>query len=80
MLERSEASGLPLPEGWRAGFATDPDAPSVGTTRGWGKAFMLRARRTVGGDPSESVHPSAAAGRSRPGRWHLPALPLSRRT
>ncbi len=81
MLEKTEASGLPLPEGWRAGFATDPTAPSVGTTRGWGKAFMLRARRVVGRDPSETVHPTATAGRRpRPAGWHLPTLPLSRRT
>ncbi len=79
MLEKCEASGLPLPEGWRAGFPTDPGAPSVGTTRGWGKAFLLRARRVVGRDPSESVHPTAAAGQARPDGWHLPALRFSRR-
>lgn len=79
MLEKAAASGLDLPEGWRARFPTDPGAPSIGTTRGWGKAFVLRARRRVGRDPSESVHPGArpAAGRSE--GWHLPALRLSRR-
>ncbi|MCB2124989.1 MAG: DUF2235 domain-containing protein [Rhodobacteraceae bacterium] len=80
MSEKAEACGLPLPEGWRARFPTDPQAPSIGTTRGWGKAFVLRAKRKVGRDPSESVHPTAVAVRARPGRWHVPALRLSRRT
>lgn len=56
MLERAEASGLALPEGWRARFPTDPDAPSVGTWRGWAKLFLLRRRRQVGLDPSERLH------------------------
>ena len=78
MLEKAETCGLALPADWRARFPTDPEAPSVGTARGWGKAFLLKARRRVGRDSSESLHPSV---RSRPAeRWHLPALPLSRRT
>jgi uncharacterized protein (DUF2235 family) len=63
MLEKCEACGLPLPEGWRDDFPTDAMAPSVGTTRGWGKAFLFRARRKVGYDPSESLHPTASASR-----------------
>ena len=59
MLERAEACGLPLPEGWRARFPCDPAAPSVGTMRGWGKFFIARRRRVMGFDPSESLHPSA---------------------
>lgn len=59
MLERAERLGLGLPPDWRAGLPTDPAAPSVGTVRGWGKAFLLRARRRVGGDPSEAIHESA---------------------
>ena len=58
MLERAEACGLALPEGWRARFPTDPDAPSVGTWQGWGKLFLLRRRRVVGLDPSERLHES----------------------
>jgi uncharacterized protein (DUF2235 family) len=80
MLEKAEASGLRLPDGWRAGLATDPAAPSIGTARGWGKAFVLRARRQVGRDPSESVHPTARARKVERSFWHLPALPISRRT
>ncbi|MCB2110144.1 MAG: DUF2235 domain-containing protein [Defluviimonas sp.] len=76
MLERVEGAGLALPDGWRAEYPTDPAAPSVGTARGWGKAFLLRARRKVGRDPSESLHPSTE--RPRP-RWSLPDLPLRRR-
>lgn len=58
MLERAEASGLALPDGWRARFPLDVDAPSIGTWRGWGKLFLLRRRRVVGLDPSERVHDS----------------------
>lgn len=59
MLERAEAAGLGLPEGWQERFPMDPKAPSVGTISGWGKLFLLRHRRVVGVDPSEQVHPSA---------------------
>ncbi|WP_272003544.1 DUF2235 domain-containing protein [Roseovarius sp. ZX-A-9] len=61
MLEQAEKAGLDLPEGWQARFPWDPDAPSVGTWRGWGKLFVLRKRRVVGADPSEQVHESVAA-------------------
>lgn len=56
MLECAETCGLPLPEAWRWRFPTDADAPSVGTWSGWGKLFVLRARRTVGQNPSERLH------------------------
>jgi uncharacterized protein (DUF2235 family) len=59
MLEKAEACGLALPPGWRARFPTDPEAPSIGTLRGWGKLFVARRRRVVGRDPSEYVHVSA---------------------
>jgi uncharacterized protein (DUF2235 family) len=59
MLERAAETGLALPPDWRALFPTDPAAPSIGTMRGWGKAFLLRARREVGRYPTESLHPSA---------------------
>lgn len=59
MLERLEQRGLPLPEAWRARFPCDPGAPMVGTWTGWGKTFPLRARRKVGQDASEAIHPSA---------------------
>ncbi len=59
MLERAEAAGLALPEGWQGGIAADPSAPSVGTWRGFGALFLLRARRPVGRDPSERLHPAA---------------------
>jgi uncharacterized protein (DUF2235 family) len=65
MLEKAEACGLDLPEGWRGRFRTDPDAPSVGTFRGWGKMFVARRRRVVGRDPSEYVHVSARGTRPR---------------
>lgn len=77
MLERAERFGLHLPDGWRDRLPADPDAPGVGTLRGWGKAFLLRARRRVGADPSETVHDSAR--RTRRARYWLrqdPALAL----
>lgn len=58
MLERLEACGLPLPDGCTARFATDPDAPSIGKWRGWGKLFLSRKARVVGVDPSERLHAS----------------------
>ncbi|WP_299848554.1 DUF2235 domain-containing protein [uncultured Roseovarius sp.] len=60
MLERAEASGLVLPEGWQARFPRDVTAPSVGTWNGWGKIFLLRAARNMGDDPSERLHESVA--------------------
>lgn len=61
MLLQSELRGLPLPDGWRRRFPTDPDAPSVGTWRGWGKLFLIREKRVMGQDPSERIHESAIA-------------------
>jgi uncharacterized protein (DUF2235 family) len=72
MLGNAEACGLALPEGWRARFPCDPDAPSVGSMRGWGKLFVLRKRRVVGADPSEAIHPTAEQPVPPPGRWGLP--------
>lgn len=65
MLERAEACGLTLPEGWRGRFPCDPAAPMVGTWRSWGKLFLWRHRRRVGRDRSEKLHPSV---QRRPGR------------
>ncbi len=65
MLERAEAHGLILPEGWRARYPTDPDAPSIGKWRGWGKIFLIRRARVVGRDPSERLHESVR-GRGAP--------------
>ena len=64
MLERMEASGLPLPEGWRARFPVDWDCPPVGSWRGFGGVFLSRARRPLGLDASETVHPSALGTRA----------------
>ncbi|WP_170370863.1 DUF2235 domain-containing protein [Ruegeria arenilitoris] len=76
MLDKAELHGLPLPEDWRTRFPTDPQAPSVGTWRGWGKIFLLRKHRTVGQDPSERLHVSVSPDELP--KWvHLPAGPHS---
>ncbi|SHI48105.1 Uncharacterized alpha/beta hydrolase domain [Palleronia salina] len=61
MLQKAEAQGLRLPEGWRARFGTDPQAPSIGLNRGWGRIFVARTPRVVGADRSERLHPSVLA-------------------
>lgn len=73
MLSRAEGCGLRLPDGWQARFPTNPDAPSVGMTRGWGKAFLLHARRPVGNDPSERIHLTARS--NRRARWFMDRNP-----
>lgn len=60
MLGEAEASGLPLPVGWRWRFLCNPDAPSIGNWRGWGKAFLARSPRVAGLDRSEALHRSVA--------------------
>jgi hypothetical protein len=42
-------------------FPVNPEGASVGTWRGWGKIFLLRARRRVGLDRSERLHSSVGA-------------------
>ncbi|MQQ09931.1 DUF2235 domain-containing protein [Epibacterium sp. SM1979] len=74
MLERAEDCGLPLPLDWRMRFPVDPNAPSVGTWRGWGKIFVLRRRRDVGSCPSERLHSSVRGQVDDGRRTHWPAL------
>lgn len=59
MLDKAEGCDIRLPEGWRNRFPQDPDAPSMGYFRGWGKMFLKRRKRVLGRDRSESIHPSA---------------------
>ena len=60
MLDRLTACGLPLPDDCTARFATDPQAPSMGSWRGWSKLFLSRKARVVGVDPSERIHESVS--------------------
>lgn len=85
MLGRAAAQGLPLPAGWRAGLPCDPTAPSVGSWRGWGRAFLLRAPRTVGTTGSDAPDASALPydgpaliGVARRPRWHTLRKPLGK--
>lgn len=67
MLDRAEKCGLALTDDWRLRFACDAAAPMVGTWRSWGKWFLLRRRRVVGGDPSERIHESVPS--AERARW-----------
>lgn len=58
MLERAEAVGLPLPQDWRRHFPCDATAPSLGSWRNWGKAFLARAPRLAGQFDTEFLHPT----------------------
>ncbi|MGR3615711.1 MAG: DUF2235 domain-containing protein [Paracoccaceae bacterium] len=75
MLERAEGCGLPLPLEWRGRFTTDPNAPSVGTWRGWGKIFLIRKRRKVGQTKIERLHETV--NRNSPGAAAAPFLKSS---
>ncbi len=75
MLDKAENVGLPLPDGWRARFYADPNGPSVGTWRGWGKIFLLRQPRIPLRDPSEKLHESVSSETLPQTRW-LPSLPF----
>lgn len=60
LLARAEECGLPLPKGWKLRFPQDAGAPSLGTWRGYGRAFVTRRRRVPGNDRSERLHESVA--------------------
>lgn len=66
MLEKLEATGMPLPNAWRIRFPRNPSAPSVGNWGGWGKLFLYRRRRVVGLDASERIHESVKGGMTPP--------------
>ena len=68
MLERADACGLALPEGWRERFKTNPLAPMIGARRGRARFFLFRARREAGACGSEVQHPSVDL-RMRGGRY-----------
>jgi uncharacterized protein (DUF2235 family) len=68
MMEQAETCGLRLPDGWAGTYPCDPDAPSVGMNRGWGKLFVMRRARAVGRDRSEHLHDSVPQG-TKPRRF-----------
>ncbi len=58
MLEKARPCGLPLPDGWKARFPTDPTAPMYGATRGITKLFLLRTKRNACTTPFDHLHES----------------------
>ena len=60
MLERLADCGVTLPDNWHTRFAQSPDAPSIGSWRGWARLFVVRRKRRVGQDPSERLHHTVA--------------------
>lgn len=68
MLEQAQGLGLRLPAGWQAEFPRDAAAPSVGSWGGWGKLYIMRQPRRVGGDGSERLHETI---RSRKLEWWI---------
>jgi len=58
ILERAEACGLILPEGWRDEFPQNPVAPMVGSYVATGRFFLARQPRVVGRCASEAIHSS----------------------
>ncbi len=74
MLERAEACGLKLPDGWRDEFPQNPLAPMYGAYRGKGKLFIGRAPRTVGLCSSEDVHHTVHERISRKRRYKPRAI------
>lgn len=60
MMEHAERHGLHLPKNWRDHLGVDPKAPSVGTTRGWGRFIWVRAKRQVKLSSFEWIHPSVS--------------------
>lgn len=73
MLEKAEAAGLPLPDGWQSRCPQDPQAPMKGTFRGPSRWLVSRKPREVGVDPSERFHPTIAQARG----GQKPGKPLS---
>ena len=73
MLERGEALGLMLPDGWKGRFVCDARAPMVGSYQSWGKVFLWRRVRRTGRDPSETLHPSVMGSRAALRRVRVPA-------
>lgn len=56
MLEQAQSAGLPLPLDWHRNFDCDVAAPSIGSWRNWGKAFLARVPRMAGQFATEALH------------------------
>lgn len=66
MLDKLEENNVPLPQGWRGRFPRDVHAPWLGLWSGLGKYFLLRQRRVLCQDPSETLHPTLERYLSQP--------------
>ena len=58
MLERAEACGLPLPDGWRSRFDCDATAPMLGPYAGIARMFFYREKRHFHAERGDILHPS----------------------
>lgn len=58
MLTRASMCGLPLPEGWQAGFPTNTLAPFQGPYAGSSKYFLFRKPRRFGPTQTDYLHES----------------------
>lgn len=56
MLRHAQEQGLPMPQDWQRHFECDATAPSIGSWRRWGKAFLARAPRLAGQYQTENLH------------------------
>lgn len=60
MMEHAERHGLQLPTDWRDGLHVDPNAPSVGMSRGLRRLIWVRMKRKVKPSYFEWIHPSVS--------------------
>jgi len=56
MLDNAANCGLPLPDGWKTRFPTDPAAEMIGPYDGLSKLFLFRTPRKACNTPFDGLH------------------------